>query len=57
MSYRYDKACCNGRVWETSTGSSNSDVFFVVGNGGTILNGYQQDAGDNESKLFVLTKQ
>jgi hypothetical protein len=57
MPYRYDKATCTARVWETSTGSSKSDVFFVVGNGGTILNGIQQDVGDNESKLFVLTKQ
>ncbi len=53
MSYRYDKASCTGQVW----GSSNSDVFFVVGNRGTILNIDQQDVGNNESKLFDLSRQ
>lgn len=53
MSYHYDKASCTCQVW----GYSNSDVFFVVGNGGTILNGDQQDGGDKESKLFDLSKQ
>jgi hypothetical protein len=57
MSYSYDKATCTARFWETSVGTSKADFFFVVGNNGTILNGVQQDVWDNESKLFVITKQ
>jgi hypothetical protein len=57
MSYSYDKTTCTARFWDTSVGTSKEDVFFVVGNNGAILNGIQQDIGDNESKLFVLTKQ
>lgn len=57
ISYRYDKTTCSVRVWESAAGSSKSDAFFVVGNSGAVLNGVQQDVGDNQSKLFVLTKQ
>ena len=57
MSYSYDKTTCTARFWKTSVGTSKADFFFVVGNNGTILNGVQQDVWDNESKLFVITKQ
>ncbi|NBV74472.1 MAG: hypothetical protein EBR59_00355, partial [Methylococcaceae bacterium] len=57
LSYKYDKTTCTLRAWETTLGTSNSDLFFVVGNNGAVLYGVQQDVGDNESKLFVLTKQ
>ncbi len=56
-SYSYNASNCTVRIWDTPTGSTASDDFFVVGDSGKTFYGVAQDVGDNETKMTILTKQ
>jgi hypothetical protein len=55
--YSYNKSTCTLRMWDAGIGSTASDNYFVVVDGGKTLYGVGQDVGQNETKTFILSKQ